>query len=50
MIEILGNKMKDESFDNNGGYMYASQRVLIVSDDPKLVALLRLNLPPLCRQ
>jgi len=27
--------------------MYAAQRVLIVSDDPKLVALLRLNLPEL---
>ena len=47
MIEILSDEMKNKSFDNSEGYMYAAQRVLIVSDDPKLVALLRLNLPEL---
>lgn len=37
--------MKNESFDTKEGYMSAEKRMLIVGDDPKLVALLRINLP-----
>ncbi|MFC1906931.1 response regulator transcription factor [Chloroflexota bacterium] len=39
--------MQNKSFDKNKGYMCADKRVVIVSDDPELITLLRLNLPEL---
>ncbi|MFC2002493.1 response regulator [Chloroflexota bacterium] len=39
--------MKNELFDTEEGYTSADNRILIISDDPKLVALLRINLPKL---
>lgn len=47
MIEIVSSEMKNKSFDSNEVYTCANKRVLVVSDDPKLVALLRLNLSEL---